>query len=66
MNISAGSGNTSLSKFCTVVDLSQPVTIKNYNCLVRKLSIIAAEQGEQNILGAVKHLKSFLKGLLSH
>ena len=59
--ISAGGGHTSLSKFCTVMDLSQPVTITNYNCRVKKLSIIAAEQCEQNMLGAAKHLKSFLK-----
>ena len=39
----------------------QPVTMTNYNCHVKKLSIIAAEQCEKNMLGAEKHLKSFLK-----
>ena len=38
--ISAGGGHTSLSKFCTVMDLPQPFT--NYNCHVKKRSIIAA------------------------
>ena len=50
-----------MSKSCTVMDLPQPATITNYNCHVKKLSIIAAEQCEQNMLGAEKHLKSFLK-----
>ena len=59
--VSASGGHTSLSKFCTVIDLSQPVAITNCNCHVKKLSIIAAEQFEQNMLGAAKHLKSFLK-----
>ena len=57
----AGGGHTSLSKFCTVMDLPQPVTITNYNCHVKKISIIAAEECEQNMLVAAKHLKSFLK-----
>ena len=57
----AGGGHTSLSKFCNVMDLRKPVTITNYNCHVKKISIIAAEECEQNMLGAAKHLKSFLK-----
>ena len=60
--VSAGGGHTSLSKFCTATDIPQPVTIKNYNCRVKKLSIIALEECEQNMFGAAKHLKSFLKG----
>ena len=60
--VSAGGGHTSLSKFCTATDIPQPVTITNYNCRVKKLSIIALEECEQNMFGAAKHLKSFLKG----
>ena len=60
--VSAGGGHTSLSKFCTAMDIPQPVTITSYNCRVKNLSIIALEECEQNMFGASKHLKSFLKG----